>query len=339
MWRQRLKSLLEWRWFAAVNSVIVMGLVALLLSRRVDSVDLHGLLSRLRVGWLFAAILMGFLVVLCAALRTKDIYSREAGTRVPLLPTFRLLLVGLFMTYAAPIAVAADIARVGLFRLRFGIALDASARATVFDRLIGALGLIVAGLLTFFLQPVLTESRSLEMFQAAILGGACALVAAVLAVSWMPFDLRWGPGRTALVWVKRLGEHFKRPDFIVKQTGFALLQVGCSAATFWMVAKAVSLDIPMLSILAFAPLILFVNSLPFLYAGWGGRELITVVTFGALHVPSDEALLVSIGYGLVMLIVALPGAALWLARPTFRKAGQSAMASTRRRGVREIATG
>lgn len=324
-WRERVKSLIEWQWFAAVNSVVVLGLVIFVLSRRVGFSDLEGIIARLRVEWLLAAIPMGFLTLVAATLRSRDIYSREAEQQLPFLPTYRLLLVGQFMAYAAPIALAADIARVGLFRLRFGLPFDVSARATLFDRIIGALGLIVIGFLTFFLQPILSEQRSLALFQAVLFGGACALVGAVLLIAWFAPNLRWRPARAAVIWVKRLGEHFKGADFIVKQSFFAALFVGFACATFWMVAKALALELPLLSLLAFTPLILFVNGLPFLYAGWGGRELITVVTLsGAMHVPSDQALLVSIGYGLVMLIVALAGAAFWLARPTFRKASRAA---------------
>jgi hypothetical protein len=88
----------------------------------------------------------------------------------------------------------------------------------------------------------------------------------------------------------------------------------------WGLGFAVSL----LLLIAFTPVILFVNNLPFLYAGWGGRELITVVTLSQIGgMQADSALVLSVSYGLVMLVVALPGAVFWMVRPTFRKAVKS----------------
>jgi hypothetical protein len=118
-----------------------------------------------------------------------------------------------------------------------------------------------------------------------------------------------------------LGDRFTSADFILRQGLYAILYVAGVGLVLYLLSRAFSFDISPVLLVAFTPLILFVSSLPFLYAGWGGRELIVVVTLsGVGGARSDEALVLSIAYGLAMLVAALPGAVFWIARPTFRKA-------------------
>lgn len=51
--------------------------------------------------------------------------------------------------------------------------------------------------------------------------------------------------------------------------------------------------------------------LPISVAGWGVREGAMVVSLGWLNVPADAALAISISIGLLQLLVAVPGGALW----------------------------
>ena len=68
------------------------------------------------------------------------------------------------------------------------------------------------------------------------------------------------------------------------------------------------------------PLIFLVASLPIFYMGWGGREAIVIVTLGSVaHLPTSESLALSAAYGVVVFLASLPGAALWLMRPSMRK--------------------
>ena len=45
-----------------------------------------------------------------------------------------------------------------------------------------------------------------------------------------------------------------------------------------------------------------------------------MLTFGAVgHIPDAQALALSVGFGLVVFVAALPGGVLWLMRPSLRK--------------------
>jgi uncharacterized membrane protein YbhN (UPF0104 family) len=52
-------------------------------------------------------------------------------------------------------------------------------------------------------------------------------------------------------------------------------------------------------------------TIPISIAGWGVREGIMVMGFGYLGVPPEQALALSILYGLLLLVVAIPGVIIW----------------------------
>jgi uncharacterized membrane protein YbhN (UPF0104 family) len=59
------------------------------------------------------------------------------------------------------------------------------------------------------------------------------------------------------------------------------------------------------------PLAGLIMVIPISIAGWGVREGVMVVGFGYLGVAPEAALALSILYGLLMLVVALPGGIVW----------------------------
>ncbi len=60
------------------------------------------------------------------------------------------------------------------------------------------------------------------------------------------------------------------------------------------------------------PISTLLIALPISVAGWGVREGVMVIGLGYAGVLPEEALAISIGYGLCMLLISLPGLILWL---------------------------
>jgi glycosyltransferase 2 family protein len=323
--RDGIRRLIYWKWFGVLNSAVVLALLFIVLARRVESVDLAKILPKVELGWLMLALVMGFATVVVASFRTNDIFTRELGRPLGLVSVVRLQFVALFMTFAMPIAVAADVARVGMFRMRYGLGFELCTRAIIFDRIVGALGIVLVGVLTAGLQLLLfDEPRFLVVFQLVMLAGAIVFISVLAALARWRIEMSREPLQLAAAWMSALGKRFREPDFVVRQSAFMLLYVAGVCATMLLLSWGLGFAVSLLLLIAFTPVILFVNNLPFLYAGWGGRELITVVTLSQIGgMQADSALVLSVSYGLVMLVVALPGAVFWMVRPTFRKAVKS----------------
>ena len=60
------------------------------------------------------------------------------------------------------------------------------------------------------------------------------------------------------------------------------------------------------------PPVLLVMTLPISIAGWGVREQAMVSAFALINVPGEGALALSIMFGLLGLIMGLPGGIVWL---------------------------
>jgi uncharacterized membrane protein YbhN (UPF0104 family) len=316
-----LRDLIRWRWFGVVNSFVVLALLAYLLSHRLDGGNWRTILANAQPGWILCAVLAAAAVVLASSLRTHDVFQRETGQKLGVASVARLQFISQFMAFAMPISVAVDVVRIGMYRLRFGLPLDVCTRAVIFDRVLGALAIIFAGVLTCALQPLFYhEPLYLVSFQVAMLVAAVLFVGVLVVLSNRAAELRWAPLQLAVRWMSILGCHFGDAGFLVRQAVSAVLYAGSFGLVLLLLSQAFGFAIPTLLIVAFTPLILFVSSLPFLYAGWGGREVITVVTLsGVGGARADEALVLSVAAGLAMLIASLPGAYFWIARPTFRK--------------------
>jgi hypothetical protein len=88
--------------------------------------------------------------------------------------------------------------------------------------------------------------------------------------------------------------------------------------SLFALAKGMDVDAPLASFLLLAPLVTLVTTVPISLGGWGVREGAMVTALSFLDVPSTVALSVSIQFGLVMMVVGLPGGVLAALNPPRR---------------------
>jgi uncharacterized membrane protein YbhN (UPF0104 family) len=96
------------------------------------------------------------------------------------------------------------------------------------------------------------------------------------------------------------------------QLFIAFLNLVSAWATLYLLLRAAGLNANVWLVAGFIPLLQLVNSLPFLYMGWGGRELAMAGTLGVAGGMSvNETLAVSIAWGVVLMMIgAINGVAL-----------------------------
>jgi hypothetical protein len=78
-------------------------------------------------------------------------------------------------------------------------------------------------------------------------------------------------------------------------------------AAFAFLGLALGLKVEPLIFVLIVPLVFLVGLVPISFAGWGIRELGAVWLFGLVGFPKESALLLSIAYGLMLIIAGLPG--------------------------------
>jgi hypothetical protein len=134
-------------------------------------------------------------------------------------------------------------------------------------------------------------------FFGGILAGVAALIVFPRLLALIPHDL--GRHLTRMVAGYRV---FMTPRRLAIQTSISLLNNLCAWGTLYFLLRAADLDMNPWIVGGFVPFLQIVNGLPFLYMGWGGREIAMAATIGAAgHLSLNETLAVSMAWGVVLI--------------------------------------
>jgi uncharacterized protein (TIRG00374 family) len=81
---------------------------------------------------------------------------------------------------------------------------------------------------------------------------------------------------------------------------------------FWMLGQSLGLTVAFDQWFIVVPTVLLISMLPISIGGWGVREGAMVVALRGFGIPTEEALLPSILFGLCAVTATLPGAIFWI---------------------------
>ena len=213
--------------------------------------------------------------------------------------------------------IAGDVARVSLAR-EFAISVKQLVLSVLCDRILTVLALI---LLVVLALPTITH----PLARAAWFGAAAVLVVGVSGILLLPtlerMLGRWRHQRFVYL-ILRMVEGL-RP---VRQTAgllalfWALLAGVSSAAAAYLIARSLSIEVAPVAMIAVTSMVTLATALPISIGGWGVREASFVSLLGALGVDREAALLLSVEFGLLSMLVSLPGGVIWLTLREYRRA-------------------
>ena len=82
--------------------------------------------------------------------------------------------------------------------------------------------------------------------------------------------------------------------------------------TVYFCARGMSIPLGLGTALLLVPAIMLVSVIPISVAGWGVREGAMVVGLSLVGIGAPQALAISVAFGLLNIVVGLPGGSLWL---------------------------
>jgi glycosyltransferase 2 family protein len=262
--------------------------------------------------WLLA---LGFavktLTVFFAAERWRAI-AAVAGSAFSHWTSVKLMMVSLLFGQVLPGALGGDLVR-GWLTWRLGYSPSSVMMALVVDRLAALAGVVL--LLAAGLPRLLTAAPPAVGW---LLGTGLAVAAVGLAMA-LHLDRLPLPGFLRRSRLSPLfGAAARMRGALTWSNGGAALFHSvvvhvCTVAAAYVFACALGLSISPLDCLAVVPLTIVAAALPVSLAGWGMREGSMVAGFALFGVAADDALLISLLIGSSVLLMALPGAAVWLA--------------------------
>lgn len=293
-----------------IKAAITVALLALVF----NAVDIAPVLARfanIAWGWtcVAAAVMAGQLIV--SGIRWYYV-CRLLDIRMSMGEAVQLMLIGHFFSQTLPSGVGGDAVRVWLVS-RSGSGIGRAISSVFCDRILG-LGLLLV-LIASTIPFYVARAASPEL-QAAL-----PVILSVL-MSGMLLSILFGPALLSRLSHFRLGRASHqialdlRRVFFGSRTSIGLAALGITVhlgvvAMAFALARALGVTIGFLDCVVVIPPVMLAAVLPISVAGWGVREGAMVVSLGWLNVPADAALAISISIGLLQLLVAVPGGALW----------------------------
>lgn len=278
------------------------------------NIDFTGTISILKQTDLFF-FLIAFMVLLCQIMVANlrwQIVLKKLEFKFSFSETLKFLWVGLFFNQALPSSIGGDAMRAYYLQKSYGN-IKKTTIGVLLDRLYGLIGLF---LLVVIVSPfIYLKFKSLELNLEILLFFACLLLCVLLSLSFdiLPIKLpKWKiiRGLNAISFEGR-------KIFLNRNTGilimfFSILIHSFSILAVILLSYGLGLKISLLGIIVVIPLVTIFILIPISLAGWGVREGVMIVALGYLGVLPEQALALSIIYGLLILFSALPGGVIWL---------------------------
>jgi len=295
------------RWLGLVTKLVLTAILLVILFNQVDVDKVINRLFMLNIGDGVIIAALTFLGAFLVAVRWM-IIARTLSVPLPLLPSFKLVLTGIFFNQLLPSSIGGDAIRVWLLNRR-GTPLAPSVASVILDRLIAVLGLLILLLLSYYWLIDIVKSKTLNntmlLFATGVLIGC--LVFALLGgrvLSWLD---QWRPLSKLVNQGRYLLTLMRAPEPFFFVLILSVLLHALTALTIVVIARALDVNFHLLDSLALTPLIIFFSMIPLTIAGWGLRESAMVVGLGMVGIAKPEALAVSISFGIVVLLSGIPG--------------------------------
>jgi uncharacterized membrane protein YbhN (UPF0104 family) len=207
-----------------------------------------------------------------------------------------------FISVTAPVGLMADAAKIGALKYFGQMSTSHAIRCTLFDRVVAAQWMSLFALATLPLQWALGVPLSVLGVQLLVSAGFVTAIAVLLFLPGILFifDHR----------IARKFAHTLSGYEMMFPWGRSAMQMAITAVNLTLVftslyclLRATGLTANLAVMACFTPFLQVVNSVPFLYMGWGGREIAMAATVGvASGLSLNQALVISATWGITLII-------------------------------------
>ena len=259
---------------------------------------------------LACAVLMAVQISL-GALRWGMVLRALSGTFTHM-QIFCLYYIGVFFAIVLPGAVGGDAMRRWYSR-RAGLGLATSINSVMLERAITVLGLV---LLVAAMQPLLLDRvpnlPGVWVFPFLSVAGIAGILFLAVLDNLPESYYRWRIVRG----LGLLAADTRHVCFRLR-SGLPLLAVAIFdhinlSLAVYVLARGLDLDVDALDCIVLVPPVILIMTLPISIAGWGVRETAMVAAFGFVGVSAQSALVLSVLFGIMTMVTALPGGLVFL---------------------------
>jgi uncharacterized membrane protein YbhN (UPF0104 family) len=298
----------------AVKVVGGVGLLVALVARLGHRAVADGVAS-IGLGAVLAALALGLLTTGASAARWC-LVARGVGLRLPLAVAVAGCYRAVFLNSVLPAGVLGDVHRAVGYGRQIGD-VGRGVRVVALERVTGQAAIVVLGLATLLgARPALLATAVHALRPGG--PGTAELLATVVAAAAIGFWLARAPRAAGLRAAGRTALADARGAVLARSIwpallGLSVVTLAGYLALFVVAARAAGVAAPLRDLLPLLVLGLLSMVLPLNVGGWGPREGITAVAFGAVGFGAAQGLATAVVYGVLSLVACLPGAVVLLA--------------------------
>ncbi len=303
-----LKSLARYKWI--IKLLISAALLTWLL-RKTDLSAIWGSISGAHPGWVAFALGMNLTGMLVSSLRWKVLLSSK-GSRIPLWRLYLSYLVAMFFNNFLPSTIGGDAMR-AYDSWKHGGDKSGAVAVVLVDRALGLSALlIVAAVCALAMYGTATLYRAAtEVLPApALIGAAASAVVALLAVIFssglrarlVRLIERLPLAEKVLSLLRSVWDFRRFPGHLALALTLSFVLQSMVIAYYFIIGRALGLDVPLIYFGMVIPLILIIMMLPISINGIGVRESAFAFFLGAYGVAQADAIALAwVAYALVLL--------------------------------------
>lgn len=293
-----------------VTKLAFTAVLLWLLFRKIEMGPVVERLSGSHGGWAIFVVMVTLMQLLLTGVRWFFV-CRQLGLFAPLRECLQLILVGQFFNQILPSSLGGDGVRAWILARR-GYPLRRVLSSIISDRVAA---LAVLGSIVALTLPLLNVAGVPSM---AVLAWLIPFMAIVSTFTLYLAGHKIAGLLSSVSVLSALGSLVRDVRVVIfggaaslRIVGIAVVVQVLGVVIVHLCAKCLSLELDAVAWLL-VPMILLVAMIPLSFAGWGVREGAMVVGLGAAGVSAPDALAISVLYGLIQIVVGLPGSILML---------------------------
>ena len=299
------------RWILVSFKIAVSAALLGYLFSKVDFEQVRVSLEKVSYWHLFLAAAVLMLQAVAGAVRLSMVI-KTISSRIRLRVALHIMFIGLFFNQTLPSSIGGDAMRIWRIR-HHGFPLRTAINSVLLDRLIALVALALFMLLSY---PILHRLVAHPLFRMAVVLAAMALIAGFAILYYFRKIPRRFYGWRITEEIRHISSAAHRIARTPGRTGeivlLSLVMHAMTGMAIYEVAHGLGLSIGLLECVVLTPPVSLLTVLPISMAGWGVREAGMVAALAFAGVAANDALVVSILFGLLLMLISIPGGVFWL---------------------------
>jgi len=268
-----------------------------------DFTEIYSLISNLDIKPIFLAFIIYLVAQIVSAQRFVYV-ANVLGYQISLIKSIRIHFVSMWFNNFLPTSFGGDAVKASLFKEQMGW--SKAINASLIDRIFGLIFVLIS---IIFLFPFYFYYLKKEIFLLILLFSLFGVMLVLFLVYISKITKNYELPR----WIKIFQDIFLdislfyKKKFIFQQLWVSLIIHFNGIIAYYLIGNALGLSIDFIYYLLAVPLIFMSALLPFSFSGWGIREIAAIVIFNVIGVSSEFAVATSILFGLLLMVVSIPG--------------------------------